>query len=72
MKMIFESEEPITLTSEDSGMALLVNEGEPCEVDGDEDTGIGIRIVSWDESKSHSSIRKLEGKRVRITLKVID
>lgn len=80
MKMIFESQEPITLTSEDSGCAMLIDDGEPEEVGGAEERGISIRIVSWDENgwkyplpeECHSDIRKLEGKRIRITLEVLD
>lgn len=81
MKMIFESKEPITLTSEDSGCALLVDDGEPVDIsEADEDSGMWIRIGSWDADgwvypqpeKCHAGIRKLEGKRVRITLDVID
>jgi len=70
--IIFESELPITLTSEDSGCALMVEDGQPVEVDGHPDFGMWIKITSWDESKAHTDIRELEGKRVRVTLEVLD
>jgi hypothetical protein len=76
-KMVFESEEPITLTSEDSGCAMLVDEGEPYFV-GDDDAAMWVRLGSWDDNGyknpeiSHTQIKKLVGKRVRVTLEVIE
>lgn len=78
-KMIFESKNPITLTSEDRGLALLVDDGNPELVeDPERDNGMWLRIGSWDDNGcndplvSHTDIKKLEGKKVRITLEVID
>lgn len=72
-KMIFESPELITFVSEDSGRALIVDCGEPEKVDeADKDSGMWVRIGSWDDLRIHSDIRSLEGKRVRVTLEVID
>ena len=79
MKMIFESKELITLAAEDAGLALLVDDGNPELVeDPERDNGIWVRIGSWDDngyddpSASHTDIKKLEGKKVRITLEVIE
>ncbi|RUP38911.1 MAG: hypothetical protein EKK63_11120 [Acinetobacter sp.] len=78
-KLIFESKEPITLTTEDAGLTLLVNDGNPELVKESElDNGIWLRFGSWDDNGcndplvSHTDIKKLEGKKVRITLEVID
>jgi len=76
-KMIFELEEPITLTSEDIGCAMLVDDGEPLLV-GEENNTMWVRIGSWDDNGyknpeiSHTQIKQLVGKRVRVTLEVIE
>jgi hypothetical protein len=79
MKMVFESKEPITLASEDYGLILLVDDGNPELVeDSERDDRIWVRIGSWDDNGcndplvSHTNIKKLEGKKIRITLEVID
>lgn len=79
MKMIFESKEPITLTTEDSGCAMLIDNGEP-EFVGESENTIAVEIRSWDENgweyplqeTTHADIRKLEGKRIRVTIEVLD
>lgn len=67
-RIVFESQEPITFTSEDGGMALIVDNGEP----ENDSTEMFVRIQSWDESRAHPDLRKLNGKRIRVTLEVID
>lgn len=74
MKMIFESQEPITLISEDIGCAMLVDDGEP-EIVGEPQNTMWVRIGSWDNNgrnAPHADIKKLLGKRVRVTIEVID
>jgi len=78
VKMIFESREPITLTTEDAGLSMNVDEGQPEELGVDSGSGIQVRINSWDDNgydspeTSHAKIKQLQGKRIRITLEVID
>lgn len=71
MKLVFESKEPITLKAEDSGMALLVDQGEP-EGGGDPDVGMWVRIGSYDADRNHTEIKSLVDKRVRVTVEVLD
>jgi len=72
MELIFESQEPITLSYEDGGAAIIVSDGSP-ELIGKIGSGMFVRIQSWDENETgHREIKILEGKRVRITLEVIE
>ena len=71
-RFIFVSQEPIKLSTEDSGQALVVDEGDPVEVDSDEDTGMAVRIHSWDASLKHEDLRPLEGKYFRVVVEVFD
>lgn len=78
MKVVFESSEPIKLVTEDSGCAMLVDGGDPEIQDEDSPNTMWVQIGSWDDNghaypdSSHIDIRRLEGKKVRITLEVID
>jgi hypothetical protein len=67
-RIVFESKEPITFTSEDGGMALIVDNGDP----ENDSTEMFVRIQSWDESRAHTDLRKLSGKRLRVIVEVID
>lgn len=72
-KFVFESQEPITFTSEDSGCSLVIDDGEPYEVGGDDkEVGINIEIRSWDDTTEHVDLRGFEGKRLRVTVEVLD
>lgn len=70
LKIVFESQEPIGFNSADGGMCLEIDAGEPEEIGGD--YGINIQIASWNQLEKHDTIRQLEGKRIRVTLEVID
>jgi hypothetical protein len=54
------------IKTEDSGCAKII------EVSGDEEEGVWARIVSWSEKHNHPFVESLEGKRVRVTIEVID
>lgn len=70
MKIILET--PIfgleNLRREDSGCALIEDVG----TDGVEDNGVFVRIQSWDETKEHKDFNALKGKRVRVTIEVVE
>ena len=34
--------------------------------------GLHARLMSWDESSAHTGFRRLMGRRVRITVEIID
>jgi len=72
MKKVFESVQPITLESEDMGMARIIDLGEPEEINCDPDKGMWVRVGSWDESGEHEEISSLAGKKIRVTLEVIE
>ena len=71
---IYESPEPIAWGTEDSGMGLVMTAGEPEEVNPEHgpDIGFNLTINSWDASKAHVEARSLEGKRLRVTVQVIE
>lgn len=73
MKVVFE--DVVKYKSEDGGRALIA------EIEGKadpEDTNMFVRLQSWDDEHEvedckflHEFARKLEGKRVRVTVEVI-
>ena len=54
------------LRSEDGGSAIIAT------ISGDTniDTGIYVRIVSWDEEKNHIDMKRLLGKKVKVTISI--
>lgn len=56
------------LQREDGGCALIESIG----TEGDEETGIFVRVQSWDETKEHKDFNALKGKRVRVTIEVVE
>jgi hypothetical protein len=61
---------PTDVDTEDSGCAII------CHVDGEghenEDTGMFVRLQSWDDDKKHVEIRKFIGRKVKITVETVD
>lgn len=81
MKVVVTSEDALNLESQDSGAALIGEVAGAVLVDGEEvfpehsDCGLFLRIQSWDAEtygEHHRLIRSLEGKRLRVTIEVID
>jgi hypothetical protein len=79
MKLLFEeviSKEEID--KQDSGQALIftfngINESydNSEEMNGDE-AGVFVRLQSWDTTEKHETFNKLIGKKVRVTIEVIE
>lgn len=57
------------LDVEDSGCAQIYNLFDPA--DG-EDEGLFVKIQSWSDSGKHPDMDKLKGKRIRVTVEIID
>lgn len=55
------------IDSEDGGEALIFHASPD-----DEDTGMFVKIQSWDESTAHVDFNKFVDKKVRITIETID
>lgn len=53
---------------EDGGQAVIVE----INPDRDSDNGLFVRLHSWDAKMQHQLIRGFIGKRVEITIKVVD
>lgn len=84
MKKVFETSEPLNIARgevlkithrdpsfdiEDSGQAIILTtagdgvEGGP---------GMFVRVQSWDETRQHEELRKFNGRRLRVTVEVIE
>jgi hypothetical protein len=67
----FSFEGTLICTEEDKGQAkigeLSVPEGER---DTDSDT-LFVRIQSWDEKKEHPDMKKIEGKKIKVTVEEV-
>lgn len=71
-KLVFSTQK-LELSREDGGCALI---GEVCDDDilrgSEAPSEVFVRIQSWDDDRLHPTIRQLEGKRVRVTVEVIE
>lgn len=66
MKKIIEDDFEIE-SVDDGGAARIANLSNQ-----DEDSCLFVRIQSWDELLRHDEFREFEGKRVRVTIEVIE
>lgn len=62
-KIILEG--TVKCDKEDGGQALISS------IEGQDDFFF-VRLQSWDENCEHSTMKSLEGKKVRVTVEVID
>ena len=60
------AEHEVSVSIEDGGQARIM------EFDSPGEEGIFVRIQSWSESKEHGAMDLLMGRRVRVTIEVID
>jgi hypothetical protein len=60
------AEHEVPVERDDGGQALVA------EFSGGGDGGLFVRVQSWDESKRHEEMHQLMGRRVRITIEVLD
>ena len=67
-KIVIESDAPVEYEVEDGGAALIAH------IENEEaDPHFFVRLHSWnDAGDDHPTARKFEGKRVRVTVEVID
>lgn len=66
MKKVFEAGVDREVKAEDSGQALILELSEPG------DSGMFVRVQSWDERKAHAEFRAFDGKRIRVTIEAIE
>lgn len=57
----------VKLDSEDGGMSLV-----DYDFAQDDFAPFFVRLHSWDEAQKHSTIRMMEGKKVRVTVEIIE
>lgn len=58
--------------SEDGGQAKICQSFPITTLDSDEDNGMFITLQSWDEDTVHTDLNLLVGKKVKITIEVIE
>ena len=59
-----EHEAPVDV--QDGGQAQIV------EFTGNNEVGVFVRVQSWDPDKEHANIKLMMGKRVRVTVEILD
>lgn len=52
----------------DGGMSISVDLG----IDDEDEYGLFVRLMSWDETKAHPHMMALLGKTVRVEIKVVE
>lgn len=61
--------DPTDLDVEDSGQAQIYS---VVDLNDDEEDGMFIKIQSWSKSGKHPDMDRLKGKRIRVTVEVLD
>lgn len=56
------------IDKEDGEMALIFTASNA----PDEDNGMYVRIISWDENKKHTEFNSFVGRKIKITIETID
>lgn len=69
MKIEFE-DTAVQVASEDSGKARIIEVG--VQEKGTPLDCFFVRLQSWDQTKQHEVLKQLEGKRLRVTIEVLD
>ena len=64
LRRVAEHEVPVE--RDDGGQALIA------EFSSTNETGLFVRLQSWDETKRHEEMAQLMGHRVRVTVEIID
>lgn len=59
----------VEVHTEDGGMSMI---SEDIYCDPDLDHGLFVRLQSWDRLKKHADLSALAGKKVRVTIEVLD
>ena len=73
IKYVFEG--PAEIEVDDGGQALIVDldgEHDRDNIRYNEDGGFFVRVQSWSSSKVHPEMDVLRGRRIRVTVEVID
>jgi hypothetical protein len=63
-RRLAEHEAPVSI--QDGGMSMIAELGT-----GNEE-GLFVRLQSWDPSKEHSELTSMLGRRISVTVKVLD
>lgn len=69
-KIILEG--PVECDKEDAGRVLVAQIDHVVGESEDSDEGLYVRIQSWSENKNHETMNTLIGKKVRVTIEIIE
>lgn len=70
-QVVFAVEDTISpdkVERDDGGMALIIQ----LNTDEDQESGMFVRIQSWDPEKKHEDIQRLFGRRIEVIVRIID
>lgn len=71
--MRYTTEGVLEITSVEDGGQALICEPFPIETGhSDEENGMSVKIQSWDEDTAHTDLNLIKGKKIRITIEVIE
>lgn len=59
---------PDDLTIEDGGMFRSFD----IEPDDEQENGIFFRFNSWDDTTEHTDFKKFEGKKIKLTIEIVE
>lgn len=59
-------------SNEDGGQALICNSFMINTANSDDNNGMFVTLQSWDDDTVHTDLNMLMGKKIRITLEVLD
>ena len=72
MTKVFETTSivfPESIESEDGGCAKIL---EVDDSEGEDGNSLFVRIQSWDDNANHPVMNSMVGKRIRVTIEVLD
>lgn len=65
-RVVFDETGVVEVESEDDGQALIA------EISDGADEGLFVRLQSWSESRHHPAMDEMRGKRVRVTVEIVE
>lgn len=63
MKKVFEQVPSVDAMDNGRSLSLCLD---------DEDSDLFVRVHSWDETRKHEEFRRLIGKKIRVTIEIVE
>lgn len=68
----FQTEGIVSVNFEDGGMAMISENFPINTFSSDDENGMFVVLKSWDEDTTHIDLRSIVGKKVKITIEVLE